>query len=210
MSTPLPVIDDAFIITQQFNVTSEDQIHPPVIRMCVNSANTHETGNLSLLAHNFADDYQGSILAQQAAFITLGDTEILPLDGVTPGTTFTTSSAGDAGGVGSGTAQPNSMATLCTWQTGIRGRSYRGRNYFPGTTTSMVVNPHQRDLLADYVTDLQDACTAFLGSGPAWPEGAYLLQVLSIKLGTCSPVVAARVNPGLCEQRRRLEKVARH
>lgn len=101
---------------------------------------------------------------------------------------------------------PNNVALVTTFQTDLRGRSYRGRTYMPGISRSNVSTP--TEISAGYALQ---ASTAYAGINAALPAG-YTHVVLSYQNNGVArtnaartPVVAYRTEVRLDSQRRRLE-----
>ncbi len=197
----LPVITDAFLITQHLNA---DTVHPMINRFCVlNTAGVM----LSTDVANFALSYKNRFLPNMSSDQVMGNTDVLPLDGTSSTTSWTTASAGSAGGNASGTDLPEACAQVITWQTGVRGRSHRGRTYLPGVRSNIVVDVRTNQLTTGATTALSTAAAAFIAD-LHWYTPTLNLQVLSIKLGVCTPVTHGRGNSYVGIQRRRYEKVA--
>ena len=200
---PLPVITNTFLVTQHYTATNAR--HDFITRFCIGTADT----SLAQIADDVADQIKANILLMMSSEITLGNTDVLPLDGTSSTSTFTTDSAGSAGGDAAGTPLPYSSCFLTTWQTGLRGRSKRGRTYWPGVRTDRVVHPESNVLNPADVSNLTTLSAGIITGlqGEAIPK---FLQVLSIKHGFVNTVQNARGNPSVAVQRRRYERVARH
>jgi hypothetical protein len=141
---------------------------------------------------------------------TCDQTDVLPLDGASSTTTFVTASSGAVGAHATGLGQPNSLAAVVAWQTGLKGRSKRGRNFLCAPSSDQLVDARTQALTAAALNGLQVAGTAFLVNLAAAPAPSLNLRVLSRKLGQAQLVTAARADPVVHTQRRRYEKVARH
>ncbi len=131
---------------------------------------------------------------------------VTPYDGSSAGVPFGPADWPVSQGTGGTPEVPPQIAWVITKQTGLSGRSRRGRIYVPGVARTFLDDPPGRFAPGDAV-DLQAAADAFfsgLGS-VGFPELA--LQVVSKKEGDFVNVTALRSNPGyLGTQRRR----ARH
>lgn len=82
----------------------------------------------------------------------------------------------NAPGRASGSALPPGVASVCTWFTGLRGRSFRGRTFLPGLPEGNV-GP-SGDINTPLFTTLAAAWQAFLGSvkNPgAFPTGTLVV-----------------------------------
>lgn len=96
-------------------------------------------------------------------------------------------------------ALPNETALVTTWTTGIVGRSYRGRNYWPGLATSVM--DENGTLFAARLTAYQatfDGLLSYLDD-----DGTYFLAINSPTLGASTPVTGCVVRDTLHHQRRR-------
>ena len=69
--------------------------------------------------------------------------------------------SGAVGGV-AGEANPNNVAACISFRTGLRGRSFRGRNYVPGIPGSVVT---LNTMDPTFINDLELAYTALVGPG---------------------------------------------
>lgn len=74
---------------------------------------------------------------------------------------------GDDGGV-SGEAAPNNCTMAVSFQTGLAGRSYHGRNYIPVLTNSEVTGNF---IDAGFATSVVDAYSELVFGGSALPDG---------------------------------------
>lgn len=66
-----------------------------------------------------------------------------------------------AGGV-SGEAAPNNVAACVSFGTGLRGRSFRGRNYIPGVPNSVITLNTLSDI---FMSNIVGAFTSLIGAG---------------------------------------------
>jgi hypothetical protein len=201
---PLPVIAQTALVTQK--ITSTPELHDMDNVFCVGFAGAPA---LADIADAMADAYSSTLLTIMSAAVSLGTTLVTLLDGTTPTATFTTDKAGTAGGHGTGNGFPLSIAQGITWQTALRGRSFRGRSYLPGCTDDMFVNARVRTLSNGQFAALQAQATAFIAS-LVGQTPALALLVLSRKLQEAHTVTFGRANTGGVEQRRRYERVAHH
>lgn len=110
------------------------------------------------------------------------------------------------GGVGSG-EQANQVSYTITWQTGLVGRSFRGRTYGVGLPSTFISSGQKR-LTDSGRTSLQDA---FDTLRTAFETAGHGLQVVSLvedgvprTEGLTTPILACRANFPLATQRRRL------
>lgn len=60
------------------------------------------------------------------------------------------------------TGLPNGNTVTTAFRTGLRGRSYRGRNYFVGLSTGSLASPNA--VTADFAQDISDAYDALSGA----------------------------------------------
>lgn len=97
---------------------------------------------------------------------------------------------------------PENVAALVSLRTDRRGRSYRGRCYWPGYTEASAdgatFNPTSQGNLADAYDDF-----SHITSG-TWSADLY---VISMKLATAEPVTSIQVEGSFATQRPRLERL---
>lgn len=202
-STPLPVIAGSSLVVQ--HLESADELHTMINRFCVH----HNAGapTPGQLADQVAQHYAATILSLMGDTISLGVTDVTPLDGTTPTETFATPSVGAVGSITTGVNLPLATSLVISWRTGTRGRSHRGRSYLPGVTSTHVVDARSRQLTPAIVASITLQARAFI-SALAADSFSLELQVLSRKLGTATLITDGLGNPGVCLQRRRYEEVA--
>jgi hypothetical protein len=203
---PLPVIADAFLVTQHLSIAAGR--HGFVNRICVHDTLSGQTP--SAVAGAVASAYATAIMPLLSTSITEGVTDVLPLDGVSSTQTFVTDSAGTVGGYGGGTDVPATTCAVWSLQTGHRGRSKRGRMYLPGTRSTMPVAIEANAINPAFVTSWQIGANAFLGHLNGTAPAHLALMVLSRHLSSVQAVVNIRMDTNLGVQRRRFEAVARH
>jgi hypothetical protein len=202
----LPTIVHGFLVTQHWNHTV--QLHGMVNRFAVVDNSSPITP--SAVANKVALAYANRFMPLFDGSYTLGQTDVLPLDGVSSTQTYTTPSAGVSGGHNTGNALPNAVSAVVAWQTGLKGRSKRGRSYLMTPNSDQVVDVRGQTPTTAFITALQAAATAFISDLASLPNEQLQLVVLSRKLGTVQNVITARADALLHTQRRRYEKVARH
>jgi hypothetical protein len=124
--------------------------------------------------------------------------DVTPLDGVSTTVRTPTGSAGEFVGeqAGDWLAQ---VASIVKLQTGLRGRSFRGRVYRPFTAEETATNGF---LDSANVALLQTAWENFIASLAA-DAFSDTLVVASYKLATKDPVVSVNAEAALATQRRR-------
>jgi len=81
------------------------------------------------------------------------------------------------GGV-SGEAAPNNVAACVSFGTGLRGRSFRGRNYVPGVPNSVIT---LNTLSPTFISNIIGAYTSLIGPGTFTPGWQWV--VLSREIG---------------------------
>lgn len=123
------------------------------------------------------------------------------IDNPTEGLDFTR--AVPAPGTVTGDMVPPQIASLITWQTGLIGRSFRGRTYLPPTGESAIGN-------AGALTAGQLAAMATFAEAAKILEAtvdhpSYQLVVYSPLLDTRTPVNAHRIRGGAATQRKRAQ-----
>ena len=199
----LPVIANAAIVFQRLFATDARAMMGNRFALLATSA---------LSANQFAEGlalaYNNNLLTNMSSTISMRETEVQLLDGATPLAVITTPQYGHTGGF-SGTPLPLNVNKLVTWRSLERGRSHRGRTYFPGLITADLTASDGYKLTSTTISDLSTGANDFIAAlaGGANP---LTLCILSLKLGAMVPVDHASVNPNIVTQRRRVEKVARH
>lgn len=108
-------------------------------------------------------------------------------------------SATTVGGA-TGDALPYQTSPLITWRTGIPGRRFRGRSYFPPTVEANQVGGV---LTLSFRNGLQAIADGLMEIGDGVNEAIWTLGVYSEIGPTFTPITAAVVNPLLATQRRR-------
>jgi hypothetical protein len=207
MTTPLPVIADHFLVFQTWFDAVE--LHPMGNRFCVKDNSLSATPQQ--VADRVALSFANALMPLAASSITMGQTNIIPLDGSTATSTWVTPSAGTVGGHTSGNATPNDSCVTVAWQSGFRGKSKRGRSFLFHPQTDQVGDARTLVLTTGALSAWQTNVNAFLSDlASGTPAPSLTLMVLSRKLGTSVPVIQARVDQQVHVQRRRLERVARH
>src|SRR5579872_2766125 len=202
---PFPVIPNSYLVTQHWDKVGHER-HTFASVFCV--FRPSGTATNSQIATSFAAAFASTLWQEVSAGATLGATDILPLDGVTPTQSYVTASAGTAGGHTTGNSVPNVMQAVVTWQTAHRGKSYRGRTYLAPLTSDQVVDIATNQLTSGTVASLQSLANGFLTDLLASSPSPLNLMVLSRKLGVASGVLTARANTYVGVQRRRYERVA--
>lgn len=108
-------------------------------------------------------------------------------------------------GTAGGTALPNNVTVVTRLTTDLRGRSYRGRVYHIGLTTTQV---NGNVLASTFRTSLQAAWASalVLGTAPAWTlcVASRFTNGAPRTTGVKTEVTGVSVNPTLDSQRRRL------
>lgn len=109
-------------------------------------------------------------------------------------------------GTAAGTAAPNNVALVSSFKTANRGRSYRGRAYWPCIPTSQLVNPVT--VQTAYAADLATAVGTLLTD---LETQGYTPVIVSRQennvvrtTGVTTPITAIEVETNLDSQRRRL------
>lgn len=199
----LPVIPDAAIVFQRLNGDSgRAQMG---CRFCVTAPGGT---SVTTIANEFAQAFTANPLGILSHDISMAETEVQLLDGTTPVQVITTPSFGEAG-LHAEASLPYSVCGTITWRTNVRGRSHRGRTYLPGIPAVALTSPDgylfndsYRGALASVGNGMLDALA--VASTPL------VMQVLSLKHGAITEVSSASANPHITNQRRRVERVARH
>lgn len=110
-------------------------------------------------------------------------------------------------GTGTGAAVPNQVAMTVTFNTALRGRSYRGRNYVGGIPASNLLNPYQWN--SSVVTGFDGIYGDMAGRVDAvsWQHvvlSRYLDKAPRL-IGHSEPVLGYRANAPVYTQKRRLK-----
>jgi hypothetical protein len=198
----LPVLAKTWIVTQHYDASNAR--HQFITRHCLTSAGTPA---LSVIATDMAHTIASRMMLMLSNEITMGNTDVLPLDGTSSTTTFTTADAGTIGSDAAGQALPYSSCLLTTWQTGQRGKSKRGRTYWPGVRSDRVIHPESNLVNPSDVANITTFGNDIIADLSA---NGLELSVLSIKHGFTTLVSNARGSATVAVQRRRYERVARH
>ena len=184
---------------------------------CKNILNFHTGATidaevLSVLGAALIDAIVGSTWFAGAASIayTLLDLKLTDFKSATAASIIQTTGATHslpATGTISGVSAQNNSALVVSSRTGNRGRSYRGRTYFPTMDTGSTLSGVQAT--TDYINAVLTLMTAINSAADA---NAFEPVVVSRKsggvdrvTGISTPVVAYSCNPALDSQRRRLQ-----
>lgn len=129
--------------------------------------------NLTDVATAIRDWWEASVLPSLSDQYTLID--VVATDISTQFGFQATVSSGGVGGVATEQA-PNAIAACISFRTGIRGRSFRGRNYIPAIPNAAIdVNI----LDAGFLTVMQTSYAELLPGGGIFPGGVPLWVVVS-------------------------------
>jgi len=203
---PLPVIVNRYLVFQHW--TKSHELHGMGNRFCIHD--TTAVATTVQIATKVAAVYQATLLTVMDSDVTMGATDIIPLDGVSSTVTFNTASVGATGGHNTGNAMPNSLAQVVAWQTGVRGKSKRGRSFLCSPNDDMVTNVEVQALTGTAIANLQTQAAAFLSGLFGGAAPALTLEVLSRKLGSSTLVLNARADANVHTRRSRYERVPRH
>lgn len=206
MAHPLPVIANEYLVTQFIVPTSGRHNFANVF--CIHD--TTGAATVAAIAAKVAASYASAIMPLISPTLHMGQTAVIPLDGVSATQTFTTLSSGTAGGHVGSTDLPNALSFVCKWQTGFRGRSHRGRSFIPGVSLDQVASAESNPLTNAATVALSSAGTNFLSALTGGAAPSLTLHVLSRKLGTSLAAASASGDAVAHIQRRRYESVARH
>lgn len=100
--------------------------------------------------------------------------------------------AGSATGGVSGEAAPNNVAACVSFRTGLRGRSYHGRNYVPAIPNSEI---SLNAISPTFLSALSGAYTTLVGPGtfvPGWEWGVLSREQAGVALanGILTPIIS--------------------
>jgi hypothetical protein len=191
----LPVIPNVFRVAVRWNggapLTAVNVMH------FQKATGTSDALNAALQT-NFTAAMWGALI-QAAAIYEL---DIIPLDGSSATSVYTVPVGLAYHGGTAGEGNP-SAAVLVKLQTGLRGRSHRGRLFlpFPGESAS-----GNGLTLPSSVTGMQSAWDTFKS---AMNTAGYVWGVASYTLGTFSPITTLKVEAPLGTQRRRQSRIRR-
>lgn len=164
-----------------------------------------DVGSLNLLCEDFLTWWQAQPRANtcQGVSLYLIKAKDLTSDGAAA-VEYTTSLP--VAGSGAVACLTNSVTLAIKWNTGLAGRSYRGRTYHIGLYASMLATPNTMNPAT--VTELIDQYSALLTSFT--DENQELVVVSRIHdgaprvTGIATPIVSVSINPTIDNQRRRL------
>jgi len=193
---PLPVITDCFRCT--INGTIGTDVADNVIHLL-------NPGGAGAQA-DCASDLGAAWITLIQSFDVVVDTyqfnsiSVLPLDG-TSATVEYVPATWPQGGTGSAPPVPSLVARIITWNTGVGGRSNRGRSYIAGEHSADIIAPATlwTPESTDNWTTAAGAFIAALNPGP----GGSTLAVASYKLASARPVTSAIARQYFGTQRRR-------
>lgn len=161
-----------------------------------------EVAGLAVLLEDWAtsDNFEGetnqSLMSVVVDEVSLASITVTSLAAVTPVQAVLAS--GESGNITS-TPLPNETSFVTTYYTGIVGRSYRGRGFWPGLPITAMDN--SGTMSAGFVDQLQTTFRALL-DGLASVASSQL-AVNSETLGLSTPVTSILVRDTLHHQRRR-------
>lgn len=152
MTIPLPVIPNTFRVSLIWNLTNPVHVPVNVIHIRATSTGVTPGGVMSGL--------EGSVTANMWASVWsavgINTVNIIPLDGTSATSTFTTSGGAKWSGAVAGEGTPQ-VAALIKLGTGLRGRNHRGRVYLPYTAEGangggILIAPYQANLQTGWST----------------------------------------------------------
>lgn len=175
--------------------------HATTLTPVVNVMHGRNTGAmtpayLSSVAAVFENEYNLNLSAWPPQYIH-DETRVTDVSSSTGPQVTDTTHAGVAGT--GGTLQSSQIAAICKLTSATRGRSFRGRIYFPGISGSAAadtIDPSQVVAIATWITAVQ---TALNGLTP--PS---TMVIASRKLGTSEDVTNAFTESLVATQRRRV------
>lgn len=132
--------------------------------------------------------------------------EIVTTDQTSEGGPQTILNVGGSVGTASGSAVPQGTALVVSHRTALRGRSYRGRSYVGGLSTTHVASP--TDVNSTYATNLGVAFTALAAAlairGFNHVVASKQHNGIATNPATVNPVTAYIIDTHFDSQRRRL------
>lgn len=186
---PLPVIADVFRVTLNWTQTTGS----------ISAHNVMHFENAGGTSTDVYNDINAHVTAAMWDFVVatgrVSSVSVLPLDGSSATTVFSTASPSKWSGAGTGSDWIPQGCGVVTWQTAERGRSRRGRTYLPWVAEG----EQAAGVLAD-VAACQTAWTNFL---TAMNLTDTIPVVASYKLASTRSVSAFLVRSFLKTQRRR-------
>lgn len=154
MSTPLPVIAQVFRCALRWRDSASQQTAVNVIHVITDSAGKSPLEVFTCLdAHVTANMWAGV-----AAGVSVDQVDIIPLNGTSPTSSFTTGHPAKWSGV-NGTEAVTSTACLVKLKTLVRGRANRGRLFLPFLAEGAQVRGFMESATR---TTMQNAWDAFL------------------------------------------------
>lgn len=159
--------------------------------------------DLQAVGNVFAAWWNNTLQANMPNFVTLEAIEVR--DASAQGQEGLDIPIGEAGSISS-TALPNNVTFVIKLLTGLAGRSFRGRSYWPGVSSQMLAT--QNTITTTFAAVVQDVFEELIGLLAA---EAFELAIASLfnngqprAAGVLTPVIGASVNLTLDSQRRRL------
>jgi len=163
-----------------------------------------DVSDLNLLAaelETWQQGYQRGLVPNAVILNEVQCTDLTTESG--PGIVYTTGLP--APGVGGTVALPNNVTLAVTFLTELRGRSYRGRNYYIQLAESEVT---ANTVTALKITEITDMYEALMDPGtisvPTWVVVSRYTDGAPRTTGVATPITGVRVNPTIDSQRRRL------
>lgn len=193
---PLPVIADVYRCTINQTIGLE---------AIANVIHVEATGTFTLA--DLADDIQdaweatNSFIGVQSSAVDYVDVVVQPLDGTTSNVQRPWQSGLTKHGTAASTPATSQSALVYTLQTGLSGRSRRGRLYLCGPDRGTAnVEATRWDLTQNHAADAGNNFAAALAGGSV---GATLHVASYVPPGSAVPVINLRANDYIGTQRRR-------
>lgn len=153
MTIPLPIIPNTYRCSLIWNASGFGKSAVNVIHIKANASTTTATDAYNAIKNNLS----AAMWTFQILSAGIVQVNIIPLDGTSATSTFTTPGGGVWQGQSSGAFVPQ-VAAIIKLQTGQRGRNKRGRVYLPWVAESQV---SAGTLTAGTVNTVQAAWVAF-------------------------------------------------
>lgn len=164
------------------------------------------TTALEELAAEWYDRWDTNVAALQSASVQLAQIRVTSMESqFAPQVEYTTSLPA-AGQYVAAAILPSNVTLTCTFQTGLRGRSRRGRNFWIGTPEDKVVGDQCTLAYAEAIEDAYAFFNDIVATGATYQHCVASRQENNVvrTTGLLTPVSTYRVDTTIDSMRRRL------
>jgi hypothetical protein len=202
-STPLPIIENGYRVAHNYH--SGDATFTNVFWLTADPSATEQDVADTFQLWYFDTSAGPTIASLQSQDLTFDSTEVTKLDGVTP-TLVAPYTTVQHGLVLSQMAAANA-SFIISWETGVRGRSNRGRTFFAGGPSASLETGSARWSSA-FLSDMNSWIPTWLSNMAAATFPLFLMVVSQhSELGPHhNPVTGFVARQGIGTQRRRTER----